>query len=233
MNSPFKHELHDDRWLTVDLGSPHQILSWAVVGGGLQKGQHVVWHRVGNHDLPLDVDPVKLYQSRLKERGMPEDVIGFLTSARLFHHSIEDSMEDGLWVRCLATVGLGNAVRVGERLNEKQHVRVGTINLLLQTSASLSEGAMVEAMSIIAEARTLAMVDAKVKTKAGHFATGTGTDCIALASPISNQEQLIYTGKHTKIGLLIGEATRNAVGLGIEKWQEVQSDKTSSLYQAR
>lgn len=233
MNSPFKQELHDDRWLSVDLRSPHQILSWAIIGGGLQKSQHVVWHRVGNHDLPLDVDPVELYQNRLKEREMPGNVIGFLTSARLFNHSIEDSFEDDLWVRCLATVGLGNAVRVGERLNEKQHARVGTINLLLQTSAPLTERAMIEAMSIIAEARTLAVMDSRVKTKAGHFATGTGTDCIALASPINDQVDLVYTGKHTKMGLLLGEATRKAVGLGIEKWKEVQSDKNSSLYQAR
>ncbi|EMN31659.1 adenosylcobinamide amidohydrolase domain protein [Leptospira interrogans serovar Pyrogenes str. L0374] len=78
-----------------------------------------------------------------------------------------------------------------------------------------------EAVSLITEARTLAVLEAKIRCKTG-LATGTGTDCIAFASPscISTKR---YTGKHTLSGHLIGKAVYQSVSQGISNWKKANS----------
>lgn len=57
-------------------------------------------------------------------------------------------------VRCITTVGMGNALCVGDPPTAGNHV--GTINLLCHLSMPLSESAFIEGVSIATEARTLA-----------------------------------------------------------------------------
>jgi adenosylcobinamide amidohydrolase len=52
-------------------------------------------------------------------------------------------------------------------------------------------------------------------TQSSLPATGTGTDCIALASLGSSVER--YCGKHTKLGELIGLAAYTAIAKGLAK----------------
>lgn len=94
----------------------------------------------------------------------------------------------------------------------------GTINILLQTSVPLTDLAAMEALSIVAEARTVAVLEGNVHSTAGMgFASGTGTDCIAVASPRgSNATAQSYAGKHTVLGYLIGAATFEAVAAGVQ-----------------
>jgi adenosylcobinamide amidohydrolase len=90
----------------------------------------------------------------------------------------------------------------------------GTINILLQTSFPLSECASLEALSLVAEARTLAVLQGHVPSGVGNaIATGTGTDCIVVASPLtsSNELEVAFAGKHTEIGHLIGSCVYEAV----------------------
>lgn len=112
---------------------------------------------------------------------------------------------DDLTVGAWCTAGCSNALRIGDPATSKLP-RPGTINLILVVNQRLSPAAMVEAMAMATEARVAAVHDAGVlSTQTGQPATGTGTDCIVLASPAQGRSHR-YCGKHTLLGELIGKA---------------------------
>ncbi|EQA45114.1 adenosylcobinamide amidohydrolase [Leptospira broomii serovar Hurstbridge str. 5399] len=207
----------DGTWLDIDLKETHLALSWTVLGGGWTRIRHATWLRVCNDDLPPGVNPSEHYRNRLIETGRDVQSLGFLTSASLFAYTERICRIKDLWVRCIATVGLGNALRVGEL--PLFHQNYGTVNLLVQTSVPLNLPASIEAISIAAEARTLAILEGDIPSLSGfQSATGTGTDCIGIASP-ENDKTRIYAGKHTDIGHLIGSSVHQAVEAGVQKWK--------------
>ncbi|WP_295045296.1 adenosylcobinamide amidohydrolase, partial [uncultured Paracoccus sp.] len=123
-------------------------------------------------------------------------------------------------VTCVATVGLGNAERVGHRRGQQEGQRqgYGTINIALLIDAGLTDAALIEALSIAAQARTLAVLEAGVILPSGP-ATGTGTDCIAVACDPGG---LAHAGLHTALGEAIGRAVCDAVGQGASDWKAAQ-----------
>jgi adenosylcobinamide amidohydrolase len=125
----------------------------------------------------------------------------------------------------VATVGLGNVLRVGAAPTPET---VGTINLVCQVSAPLSPLALIEALAIAVEARTAAVLDARIPTPpVGESATGTGTDCAVIAAP-PGTPALPYAGKHTAVGSVIGAAVYAAVEKGIARWQRAAGANAGS-----
>ncbi|MGJ4746978.1 adenosylcobinamide amidohydrolase [Leptospira sp. SA-E8] len=210
-----------ETWLKLQLSKPHSSLSWAVVGGGYLTTNKVYWLKVSNTDLSPEIVPEEYYRNRLVDKGEKEEVLGFMTSASLLNYSVSEKSLNGLHVRTIATVGLGNAVRVGEL--PKQGKKIGTINLLVQTSEVLTFSASIEAISIASEARTLAVLESEIQIQnENNFATGTGTDCIGIISP-AGTNGIDYVGKHTTFGYLIGATTYEAVTQGILKWKKARN----------
>jgi len=206
----------DDRFLIVEFSEPHLCLSWAVIGGGTIVARRVIWHQVYDRELSLETDPVALFEDRLGAHGLTNSgVIGLMTSADLSDYVESSAEADGLEVRSIATVGLGNLLRAGDPPGPP--TGVGTINLVVWTSAALSPLGRLEALSIAAEARTLAVREADlVSTYSSEPASGTGTDCIVIAAPIADAG-LVYAGKHTTVGHLIGRTVEEAVRVGIQR----------------
>ncbi|WP_010515758.1 adenosylcobinamide amidohydrolase [Leptospira licerasiae] len=210
-----------ERWLELGLSKPHSSLSWAVVGGGYLTTNKAYWLKVSNSELSPEIIPEKFYRDRLVEKGETEEVLGFMTSASLLNYSVSEKSVEGLHVRSIATVGLGNSVRVGNLPKHKN--KIGTINLLIQTSEALTFSASIEAIAIASEARTLAVLESEVETQTEKkYATGTGTDCIGIISPLGTNG-IDYVGKHTAFGYLIGAASLEATRLGILKWKKSKS----------
>jgi iron complex transport system ATP-binding protein len=86
-------------------------------------------------------------------------------------------------LECFATVGVSNALAVGDPATYDE--KPGTINVIVAVDRSLSDAALVEAVAIVTEAKTRALFDARVKSTVSEvLATGTGTDCVALACPV-------------------------------------------------
>ncbi|PJZ26406.1 cobalamin biosynthesis protein [Leptospira hartskeerlii] len=209
-----------ETWLELQLSRPHSSLSWAVVGGGYLTTNKVYWLKVSNADLGSEIIPEEFYRNRLVAKGEKDEALGFMTSASLLDYSVSEKNLDGLHVRSVVTVGLGNAVRVGNR--PKQNKKIGTINILVQTSEALTFSASIEAISIAAEARTLAVLESKIQIQnENNFATGTGTDCIGIISP-HGTNGIDYVGKHTIFGHLIGATSYEAVTQGILKWKNAR-----------
>ncbi len=210
----------EPKWLAIHFPEPRPCLSWAICGGGYQTVRQVLWHQVRDQDLPMGMDPENFLKEKLQERGLSH-AIAMLTSADLSFYQDVVRKRDGVEARCLATVGMSNALRIGDPPAQIKYA--GTINLLCAVSASLSMPAMAEALSLVVEARTTAVLDAGLPSfQTGLPATGTGTDCVVLAcAQGQDKKKENYAGKHTLLGSLIGEVVFEAVDSGLKIWKDL------------
>lgn len=214
--------VREGAWLAVGFASPQRAVSWAIVGGGFVDTHDVAWLEVKNADLPAQVDPRALLATRMDERGL-HNGIGLLTSRRLDAYVDVAHSHHGLNARCIATVGLGNALRAGDAPVPIKPI--GTINVLCHVSTPLSDHALLEGLALMSEAKALTIREANVPSFAtGEAASGTGTDCLVIASPLSTRRDAnqTYAGKHTNIGYLIGHVVREAIARGAEAWKAEQ-----------
>ncbi|MFX0540317.1 adenosylcobinamide amidohydrolase [Roseovarius sp. S4756] len=208
----------DAPWLELDLGGERRVLSWAVNRPGFVLARRILWREVRNADLPADLDVEDWLQSALASRGAL-DAVTFLTSRDITcYHAVTAGM-DGAKATAVATVGLSNAERIGQRVDRRGH-DWGTINIALQLDVGqgvgLTDAALVEALSIASSARTAAIMEVGLDLPTG-IATGTGTDCIAVAAAQGN---IAYAGMHTDIGVAAGRAVFDAVHRGAVEWMD-------------
>lgn len=199
--------------LTARFTEPQRTLGWSLLHPGFAVVSDVVWIEVRNADLGLSIDPQAFLKARLAEAGL-ENALAFMTSRDISRHHLCQRRVETVEATCLTTVGLSNGERVGARRADKPHV--GTINTLVHVSAALTDGALVEALSIVAQARTAAIIDWQ-RAEPGAAITGTGTDCIVVASPCRG-EPLAFAGLHTAVGEAIGAAVYDATRTGAEQW---------------
>lgn len=205
----------EGRWLVADLLQTHRVLSWSINAPGFVDARHVVWREVKNADLPSDLDPASWMKEELRREGYG-NAVGLMTSRDIRRYHLSESRIEEDAASCLVTAGLSNAERVGRR--EGPRHRFGTINLLVRTDRRLSDAAMIEAMSVAVEARTLAVIEGQVATGTdGAPATGTGTDCVVIATPAGPPERS-YAGLHTALGEAIGAAVLGAMRAAVSEW---------------
>jgi len=205
-----------DRWLIARLARRHRLLSFAIVGGGFVEADTVAWCWVGNDELQPPVDARAFLDARLDEARLG-GAVGLMTSTPLDTYVDVSRAGAGVAVRCIATVGLANALRAGDPVGAAPR-HAGTINILCCASVPLSDEARVEMLSLVAEARTMAVLEAGVPSReSGRAATGTGTDCIVVGAP-RGVPAATYAGKHTELGQLVGAATAEAVSRGVHAW---------------
>ena len=199
-------------WLSMDLQRPHRVLSWSLTRPGFVTADLILWREVRNADLPRDFDVERWLRAELAARGTPEAVT-LLTSRDLDAYEVATAQAEDVKAQTVATVGLSNAERVGTRL-DRSSKDWGTINVALQVSQPLADAALVELVSIVAQARTAAILEAGHDLPTGR-ATGTGTDCIAIAAPPGEQP---FAGMHTPVGEAAGRAVYQAVKQGVTVW---------------
>jgi adenosylcobinamide amidohydrolase len=152
--------------------------------------------------------------------GMAPKLIAFIsTGVDMDQLAVCERSYEKTKVCCFATAGArGNALRTGvdmasfvERPGLFFH-SVGTINMLLLTNATLSEGAMARALITVTEAKTAALQDLNVRSVSSpqYQATGTGTDNVIVVSGNVGKPLLLTSG-HVKLGELMGSAAKAAV----------------------
>ena len=205
----------DRPWLVAELERPHRVLSWSLTAPGFVTARRIVWREVRNADLPAGFDALSWLKRDMLDAGHGE-AVGLMTSRNIERHQFREARVEEQSAACLATAGLSNAERVGRR--QGFSAKAGTINLLVQTGGSLSEAAMIEALSIAVEARTLAVLEAGFATGPdGAAATGTGTDCVVIASPIG-WDEAVFAGLHTALGEAVGAAVLAAMRAAVGEW---------------
>lgn len=199
-------------WLEFDLGQEMQVLSWAINRPGFVTARHILWREVRNADLPKDLDVDAWLTSELEAQNATDAVI-LLTSRPLHHFTQETAKVGDVEAHAIATVGFSNAERVGHRV-DRSNADFGTINVAVRLNAGMTQAALLETLSIVVEARTAAVMETGHPISHG-IATGTGTDCVAVASP---KGLVRYAGLHTDIGEAVGRAVYDAVHEGAQYW---------------
>ena len=210
--------IHDPPWLVARFAEPQRVISWSLNRPGVQVVDKVAWLQVSNVDLSIDLDPRDYLGQRLSAAGL-SDAVGLLTARSLESARRTGQEVAGTVADCLVTLGLSNAERVGSRRRaESDHRASGTINVLCHVSEPLSEAALLEALSVVTQARTTALLERDYRPDPSLGAiTGTGTDCIALACP-SGDRPSDYAGLHTPVGEAIGAAVLAATDLAMEDY---------------
>ncbi len=199
-------------WLRMDLGREMRVLSWAPYGAGYTRARSILWREVKNADLTPDFDAEGWLAGQ-----MPDGAVGMLTSRDVGTYHEGFAKVEGVAVHCVATVGLSNAESVGRRLpyhTADGTAGYGTINIGLSVGAGLTKAAQLEALSIAVQARTVGVMAAGLDLATG-LATGTGTDCLALAC-LPGQGR--YAGLHTPVGEAVGAAVRDCLTRASFAW---------------
>ncbi|MCP9473018.1 MAG: adenosylcobinamide amidohydrolase [Nitrospira sp.] len=235
-----------DRTLIIDLGGRRRVLSSAPQGGGVRLASYVLNHQVDGHNVTSNGrprrfgDPARCLRQLAARYGLRGATVGLMTAVPMTQLVTTRYAAGSLWVECFATVGVANAVRAGEwgtipvtrRVEAKNAVVPGTINLILVTNSSLSPAAMVGAVQVATEAKTALLLDAQVPSAdSGLPATGTGTDVVVIACRLRGDGPFHrYSGTHTILGALIGQAVTHCVSAGLRKamlWKEARRQRIS------
>ncbi|MHB1218756.1 MAG: adenosylcobinamide amidohydrolase [Alphaproteobacteria bacterium] len=198
-------------WLLLDFGQDLRVLGWPAVGPALGTARRVAWLQVRNTDLPPDRDPAVYFTERARAAGVSFDA-GLMTAAELRGFAVARRVTGDTPVSVIATGGLGNAESAVPFASEpREAAQVGTINVVAVITRPLALAAQVEAVSIVAEARTAAVMGfGLTMMEDGRPVTGTGTDCILVAAP-ADETGLAHCGLHTPIGRALAEATYESV----------------------
>ena len=215
------HELRgfEVKTLLVLLESPRRVLSTME---GFKKVKFV-----GNHYDPPELwdylhEHFEEHRNWLPQAlGLPPEESAFLfTGADMDNLGVGEESFEELKVCCLATAGVrSNAMRAG--VDRAGSQSAGTINLILLTSAALTDGAMARAVITATEAKTSILQDLDIRSSYNPRlqATGTGTDNLIIVP--GSGPLLTYTGGHSKIGELIGVAVRKAVAEALAKQEGI------------
>lgn len=179
---------------------PLKILSSCILEGGFTFAKFIL-----NHHVHKDYDhgsPDDDLQKVVHQLGINENAVGMMTAVDLENASVTSQG----FVTAVVTGGVSNAVASGEGGSSG-----GTINIILLVDANLSDAAMVNAVIVATEAKTLALRDLNIRSrKSTEIATGTSTDSIVIACT-GRGEVIKYAGPATSLGEFIGSATREAV----------------------
>ncbi len=199
------------RTLAVTFSEPHRVLSWAPLGGGLRRATIIANHRVDKDDrAAADAAPRYLAQVLRRMNHDPARAVAMMTAADV--ERVGHVCAGGVAAWC--TAGCSNALTIGDPTT-LEHVRPGTINLVVALSQPLATSGLAEAMQLAVEARVAALREAGVRsTVSGEIATGTGTDCVAIAAPIA-RPTLRYCGKHTRVGEMIGRVVLDSCRIAL------------------
>lgn len=151
-----------------------------------------------------------------------EFATGLVTLAEMKNVSIVTKAFKGTEVTAVVTAGVRtNATRAGDPASyweENGEFHFGTINIILLTNVCLDKSTLLEAFMTATEAKTVALNDLRIPSQYSNgFATGTGTDGLAIFSNTDSENKLTNAGKHSKLGELIASTIIEAIPKAISK----------------
>ncbi|MEE1133437.1 MAG: adenosylcobinamide amidohydrolase [Methanobrevibacter sp.] len=151
-----------------------------------------------------------------------EFATGLVTLAEMKNVSIVTKAFKGTEVTAVVTAGVRtNATRAGDPSSyweENGKFHFGTINIILLTNVCLDKSTLLEAFMTATEAKTVALNNLRIPSQYSNgFATGTGTDGLAIFSNTDSENKLTNAGKHSKLGELIAATIIEAIPKAISK----------------
>ncbi len=164
------------------------------------------------------------FREVLTELDLPLDEVAVLsTGVNMEYLAWTDEVYEELWILAFVTAGVKtNAMRTGkDRASDIERngrfEKVGTINIVLLTNASLNSAALAASFITITEAKVIALQELNIRSSYNPDwqATGTGTDQIVVVS--GKGSKCTYVGGHAKIGELMARAVSRATISAIKR----------------
>lgn len=210
-----------ERHVLLSSAEPMLTANTSIFGGGVRWCSHLVNRHV---DTSYDAaDPEKEMERYIRSIELPVDnTAGMITAVDLRDAVGIQAAHRDFELFVLATVGVRNAARAGERYDPLfPAYHPGTINLMIVFDAMVTEAALLNAIITATEAKAAALQKEGVADPIGRSATGTTTDAI-LAASMQNTTYGVkhaYMGVSTEIGNALGQAVYEAVRQGVIYYQ--------------
>ncbi len=222
---------HTEKHVHIEFTKPHTVISSAVLNGGVVQASHIINMKVSKDDTSAE-SPEQTLLSYAATAGWRGTMVGMMTAASMNSFRINKESEQGVEITVLVTSGLSNSRRVGDyaenRIMNLHSGEAGTINIVVLSSAALTDAAMVEALLIVTEAKAAALQEAEIISPVSNkIATGTGTDSVAVVSGYG-KETIAYCGKHVLFGEILGRLVMKTIASSI-KWAVLNSEKKSLI----
>ena len=251
-SAPTFEVFRSGRFIVVDLLSPHRVITTSpCVGGVSEEIRHLVNHQSceasGHSDRFLKITEAGMegyHSSVCEELSLAPGTTAVMgTAANMIYASHQSATYDNLRVDAIVTAGVeGNAATSGDPSqwaetptgwSKLPHV-AGTINTMVLVNQPLKPEAQVRAVLTVTEGKSAALLELGISSRYSQdLATGTGTDQICLAAPISESAYAYSaTNPHSKMGELLGVAVRAATREAL-RWQNgLEPSITRSLSHA-
>ena len=216
--------------------TPLKILSSAVLNGGLREANCIVSVHVPE-ETGLDIDDEvhrdagDFLMEETSKLGIPQDqLVGIMTAAKMKNVDIATRKFEDTTITAIATAGVHFSATAGDEIASKQSAfpfkKWGTINIILLVDANLTDSCMVNAVSTVTEAKTVALRELDVRSRfSGEIATGTVTDSVVIACT-KRGSKIAYAGTATPIGELIGKSVREAVKKALRNQENMVSNRS-------
>lgn len=197
----------------------NQVVSGAFWNGGLRNNVGLIVNHTVRHDFNCGVDECNSYITKyvIDPHQIPENSVIMLTAVSQYN-MVYGYCDDYIPMACWVTAGVSNALAVGDPAVWREKQIAGTVNMVLRIDSGLHPSALVNAFMLVTEAKVKAFYDLGIKSReSGEIATGTGTDCIVVASKKAGKDSLRFAGTHTVFGEKIGNLVLSVIKAAIEK----------------
>lgn len=212
----------NDQFFHLEFDEPVNMMSSSVLNGGFHTASHFFNTKVDANFLGEKTEfekPAVTLANIAVANNWKGIAVGMMTAALMTSFRRIKLGEQGIWIEVFLTSGVSNARRAGDKadyqfMNEACE-KVGTINMIILTNASLSQNSMIECIMMATEAKSACLQDLNIKSPvSGEIATGTGTDSCAVASGTGPEVE--YCGKHVLFGELLAKAVYQALKKSLE-----------------
>lgn len=211
--------------LVINFAGKRNVLSTGVLNGGYREDLKHVFNHDANPGAGMAATlKAPTYEEHMiliaEEIGLnPNVTSGMSTAASMENVSIKTVSFRDLTVTAIVTGGVEvNGGRVGdpasfyEESGKIVKVKEGTINIMLMIDASLSPYTLTRALVTCTEAKTAALQELVAGSNYSRgIATGSGTDGTMVICNAESEMRLTNSGKHSKLGELIGVSVKEAV----------------------
>lgn len=226
--------------IVVEFGVCRNGISTSELNGGYKKNFKIAFnHYLSQENIDfLENHSIKDYL--IRQSGIlgidSKFTMGLLTSAQMENACVVTKQYRNLEVSAITTAGVRvNASRAGDSAsyyeeNGDFQFDVGTINVIILTNVCLEPGTLANGLVTATEAKTVALSNLRIPSQFSNgFATGTGTDGIAIFSNSESDNILSNAGKHSKLGELIARCVIESIIEAIKRQVWITKESQCSV----
>lgn len=213
----------------VKFAKAKKVVSTSLVNGGIRDDIQMVFnYKCGERTGPCMT--FQEYEEDIKRKaddiGSARSVsTGFGTAADMENVVVVEKSYKALTVVACVTAGVeANAGSAGDPAfiygaeKRKEKFTPGTINIMLFLGADMPSGVLTRALVTCTEAKSAALRELLVGSRYSYeSATGSGTDSTLVVADPESSVYFLGSGKHNKLGELIGCAVKEAVKEGLKR----------------